>query len=319
MKRYKNGNDPRSIIFVSNSDKRLGTSFNFAHPPKWRWPMTIIVLGIIVFGIYSWPHSNRNIHLFFCFMIFGGGFLGPMLMRSLAERQLSKHPGPMGPRTSDGLYAAADLFSTMFLRRTFFFALWISVVVVFVSVLAAVIYDDMPYLKAIFVATFLSSMTIAALMFVFGLSGLFGRLRCVAKKTDILLLPFWGILLIATTLMFRPAMDLCSSLTMYGTHPNGERIAFTVPIADKKMPRSVKGWKAYRGFHDGNAYILVGTNANELSALPVGHKGALSFLSTPLDDDDITIINIEDKCMYRAKLCDGVWNVRLGHPVEVVP
>ena len=42
MRRHCNENDPRSVIFVSNSDKRCGTTFNFAHPPKWRWLLFMI-------------------------------------------------------------------------------------------------------------------------------------------------------------------------------------------------------------------------------------------------------------------------------------
>ena len=319
MKRYRNTNDPRSIIFVSNSEKWRGTSFNFAHSPKWRWLEVGVVLCMIVCMLCDLHHVARVVTKpTFYVLLFSLCFLRPILMRSLAERELSRYPGPMGPRTSDGLYAAADVFSEAFSRRMVFRSLWIGLAIFFASISASVICTGMPCAKGFLCAMFFAVMLASGFMMVFGFCGLFGCLRCVAKKTDILLLPLWGVLFAMTILAFSPVMDFCSSLTMYGTHPNGKRIAFMVPIAEKKTPRSVKGWKAYRGFYDGNAYVLVGTNANELSALPVGHKGPLSFLSTPLDDDDITILNFTDECMYRAKLLDGDWRVKIGHSFKVL-
>ncbi len=67
MKRYNNENDPRSVIFASNSDKRCGTTFNFTRPQKRRWLPAGMLLAALALGATApnaeakeWPGFSRG-------------------------------------------------------------------------------------------------------------------------------------------------------------------------------------------------------------------------------------------------------------------
>jgi MFS family permease len=309
MKRYCNGNDPRSVIFVSNSDKRCGTTFNFAHPPKWRWVLLGIILVLSALALFM--VENRavrigwNIAMLLLFMTW------PRLLRSMAERQQSLHPGPMGPRTPDGLYAAAEMFSVEGERRKFFYIMLIILAVLFASVLAVGIYGGMLWSRAALFAAFLSVMGMAMFMIPFGFLGLVGGFYSVVKKKDALLLPLGIALLAVAVLTFSAVADFCSSRTMYVTQPSGEQTAFRVPVADDKRSHSGDGWKAYRGYHDGKAYLLIESGTGGTSIIHVGTKGPVSFFSMPMEGDDITVFNMHSKRVFHIKRDDdGVWSMK---------
>ncbi len=316
MKRYCNGNDPRSVIFVSNSDKRCGTTFNFAHPPKWRWVLLGIILVLSALALFM--VENRavrigwNIAMLLLFMTW------PRLLRSMAERQQSLHPGPMGPRTPDGLYAAAEMFSVEGERRKFFYIMLIILAVLFASVLAVGICGGMLWSRAALFAAFLSVMGMAMFMIPFGFLGLVGGFYSVVKKKDALLLPLGIALLAVAVLTFSAVADFCSSRTMYVTQPSGEQTAFRVPVADDKRSHSGDGWKAYRGYHDGKAYLLIESGTGGTSIIHVGTKGPISFFSTPMKGDDITVFNMHSKRVFHVKRGDdGVWSMKGDNGVWV--
>ena len=309
MKRYCNGNDPRSVIFVSNSDKRCGTTFNFAHPPKWRWLLAGILLAALVLVLCTWRNGAVRIGWGVGMLLYWIAY--PGLMRGMAERQLSLHPGPMGPRTPDGLDEAAELFSAKEERRKFFCLMLIILAVLFASVLAVGIYGGMLWSRAALFAAFLSVMGMAMFMIPFGFLGLVGGFYSVVKKKDALLLPLGIALLAVAVLTFSAVADFCSSRTMYVTLPSGEQTAFRVPVADDRRSHSGDGWKAYRGYHDGKAYLLIESVAGGTSVIPVGTKGPISFFSTPMKGDDITVFNMHSKRVFHVKRgSDGAWCVK---------
>lgn len=309
MKRYCNENDPRSVIFVSNSDKRFGTTFNFAHPPKWRWLLAGILLAALVLVLCTWRNGAVRIGWGVGMLLYWIAY--PGLMRGMAERQLSLHPGPMGPRTPDGLDEAAELFSAKEERRKFFCLMLIILAVLFASVLAVGIYGGMLWSRAALFAAFLSVMGMAMFMIAFGFLGLVGGFYSVVKKKDALLLPLGIALLAVAVLTFSAVADFCSSRTMYVTLPSGEQTAFRVPVADDRRSHSGDGWKAYRGYHDGKAYLLIESGTGGTSIIHVGTKGPISFFSTPMKGDDITVFNMHSKRVFHVKRGDdGVWSMK---------
>ena len=309
MKRYCNGNDPRSVIFVSNSDKRCGTTFNFAHPPKWRWLLAGILLAALALVLCTWRNGAVRIGCGVGMLLYW--LIYPRLMRGMAERQLSLHPGPMGPRTPDGLDEAAELFSAKEERRKFFCLMLIILAVLFASVLAVGIYGGMLWSRAALFAAFLSVMGMAMFMIPFGFLGLVGGFYSVVKKKDALLLPLGIALLAVAVLTFSAVADFCSSRTMYVTLPSGEQTAFRVPVADDRRSHSGDGWKAYRGYHDGKAYLLIESGTGGTSIIHVGTKGPVSFFSMPMEGDDITVFNMHSKRVFHIKRDDdGVWSMK---------
>ena len=309
MKRYCNGNDTRSVIFVSNSDKQCGTTFNFAHPPKWRWLLAGILLAALALVLCTWRNGAVRIGCGVGMLLYW--LIYPRLMRGMAERQLSLHPGPMGPRTPDGLDEAAELFSAKEERRKFFCLMLIIPAVLFASVLAVGIYGGMLWSRAALFAAFLSVMGMAMCMIPFGFLGLVGGFYSVVKKKDALLLPLGIALLAVAVLTFSAVADFCSSRTMYVTLPSGEQTAFRVPVADDRRSHSGDGWKAYRGYHDGKAYLLIESGTGGTSIIHVGTKGPVSFFSMPMEGDDITVFNMHSKRVFHIKRDDdGVWSMK---------
>ena len=307
MKRYCNGNDPRSVIFVSNSDKRCGTTFNFAHPPKWRWLLAGILLAALVLVLCTWRNGAVRIGWGVGMLLYWIAY--PGLMRGMAERQLSLHPGPMGPRTPDGLDEAAEMFSAKEERRKFFCLMLIILAVLFASVLAVGIYGGMLWSRAALFAAFLSVMGMAMFMIAFGFLGLVGGFYSVVKKKDALLLPLGIALLAVAVLTFSAVADFCSSRTLFVMLPSGEQVAFRVPVDDDKKPHSGDGWKAY---------LLIESVAGGTSVIPVGTKGPISFFSTPMKGDDITVFNMHSKRVFHVKRGDdGVWSMKGDNGVWV--
>ena len=234
----------------------------------------------------------------------------------MAERQLSLHPGPMGPRTPDGLYAAAEMFSVAGERRKLFYVMWIILAVVFTSVLAVGIHGGMLWMRAVLFAVFLSVMVMAIGMIAFGFLGLVYR---IAKRKDVLLLPLGVLLLVMMLFAFPSITDFCSSRTMRVMLPNGEQTEFRVPIDDDRKPQIGEGWKAYRGYRDGKAHLLIYPGAGgEPFVIHVGTKGPIVFFSRPMDGDDITVFNMHSKRVFHVKRgVDGVWSMKGDNTVWV--
>jgi hypothetical protein len=229
----------------------------------------------------------------------------------MAERQLSLHPGPMGPRTPDGLDEAAELFPAKGERCKFFCIMLIILAVLFASVLAVDICGGMLWGRAVLFAAFLSVMCMAMFMIALGFLGLVGGFCCVVKKKDAFLLPFGVILLAVVILTFSTVTDFCSSRTLFVMLPSGEQVAFRVPVDDDKKPHSGDGWKAYRGYRDGKAYLLIESGTGGTSIIHVGTKGPVSFFSMPMEGDDITVFNMHSKRVFHIKRDDdGVWSMK---------
>ena len=92
--------------------------------------------------------------------------------------------------------------------------------------------------------------------------------------------------------------------------PNGEQTKFRVPINDDRKPHSGDGWKAYRGYRDGKAYLLIESGANVTSVVPVGTKGPVDFVVPPMGGDDITVFNMHSKRVFHVKRgVDGAWGI----------
>jgi ABC-type transport system involved in multi-copper enzyme maturation permease subunit len=224
----------------------------------------------------------------------------------------------MGPRTPDGLDEAAELFSAKEERRKFFCLMLIILAVLFASVLAVGIYGGMLWSRAALFAAFLSVMGMAMFMIAFGFLGLVGGFYSVVKKKDALLLPLGIALLAVAVLTFSAVADFCSSRTMYVTLPSGEQTAFRVPVADDRRSHFGDGWKAYRGYHDGKAYLLIESGTGGTSIIHVGTKGPISFFSTPMKGDDITVFNMHSKRVFHVKRGDdGVWSMKGDNGVWV--
>lgn len=317
MKRYRNENDPRSVVFVSNFDKRYGITFNFAHPPKWRWILDGTML--VLFAIVPCIMENRAVRIGWNIVMLLFFMTWPRLLQSMAERQLSLHPGPMGPRTPDGLYAAAEMFSVEGERRKFFYIIWIILAVLFTSVLAVGIHGGMLWLRAVLFAVFLSVMVMAIVMVAFGFLGLVGEHYRIARRKDALLLPPGVLLLVMMLFAFPTITDFCSSRTMHVMLPNGEQTEFRVPIDDDRKPQIGEGWKAYRGYRDGKAHLLIYPGAGgEPFVIHVGTKGPIVFFSRPMDGDDITVFNMHSKRVFHVKRgVDGVWSMKGDNTVWV--
>ena len=319
MKRYCNENDPRSVIFVSNYDNRRGTTFNFAHPPKWRWLGAIIPALMIIACVFAGCKGSRLFVLSFAIArVLFYAMLGMLLwvfvvkQRKEAERQLSLYPGPMGPRAPDGLDEAPDLFQ-MIERRDVFLVLWMALVVVFAVFMGRNVFAyGYLWRRSALGAAFGTVMVAASLMLVFGCCGLlFRNLRYLLKKTDAYLIPFWGVLLVMLGLMYKPVMDFCSSRTVCVTLPSGEQAAFRVAVNDDRERHFGDGWKAYRGYRDGKAYLLIESGTGGTSVIHVGTKGPISFFSTPMKGDDITVFNMHSKRVFHVKRGDdGVWSMK---------
>lgn len=316
MKRYCNENDPRSLVFASNSDKRCGTAFNFAHPPKWRWVLLGIILVPLALALLV---ENRAVRIGWNIVLLLFCMTWPRLLRSMAERQLSLHPGPMGLRTPDGLYAAAEMFSVEGERRKFFYIIWIILAVLFTSVLAVGIHGGMLWLRAVLFAVFLSVMVMVIVMVAFGFLGLVGEHYRIARRKDAVLLPPGVLLLVMMLFAFPAITDFCSSRTMHVMLPNGEQTEFRVPIDDDRKPQIGEGWKAYRGYRDGKAHLLIYPGAGgEPFVIHVGTKGPIVFFSRPMDGDDITVFNMHSKRVFHVKRgVDGVWSMKGDNTVWV--
>ena len=102
MKLYCNGNDPRSVIFFSNSDKRCGTTFNFAHPPKWRWLLAGILLAALTLVLCTWRNGAVRIGCGVGMLLYWIAY--PGLMRGMAERQLSLDDGVWSMKGDNGVW-----------------------------------------------------------------------------------------------------------------------------------------------------------------------------------------------------------------------
>lgn len=318
MKRYCNENDPRSVVFVSNFDKRYGITFNFAHPPKWRWILDGTML--VLFAIVPCIMENKAVRIGWCILMLLQAMVYPRLLRSMAERQLSLHPGPMGPRSPDGLYATSDLLVVREERRKFFRLMLALLAVWFAVVLVSCICGGMFWLNAAVFSAFLSVMGIALFMIAFGIVGTIGvyDFAAFATKRDAWMIPVGIVLLVAEVLAFAPMTDFCSSRTMQWNLPNGEQTKFRVPINDDRKPHSGDGWKAYRGYRDGKAYLLIESGANVTSVVPVGTKGPVDFVVPPMGGDDITVFNMHSKRVFHVKRgVDGVWSMKGDNTVWV--
>lgn len=99
---YDNPNDPREFVFVSNTNDRLGVTWNRAHPSakrKWR-RLVAVLLAILVpsFVLYACDkHLWWLYWVAFCLCFAGRG----IYLRKLARADLNEFPGLPGPR--DGL------------------------------------------------------------------------------------------------------------------------------------------------------------------------------------------------------------------------
>lgn len=309
LKLYRNVNDPRSVIFVSHADKRYGTAYNFANPPKWRWLRMAVgvgLLGVFMLGVCGDDRLVRWISLLGISLC---TFEQLFWMRRMAEKQLAYYPGPMGPRTSDGFDAAPDLITPDENWRACFCVMWVCLAGTFAVMVGTGIRAEMGWHRAILGALHISILLLLTFMFVEGCCELFGCFRLSRNRKALLLLPLWGMLLLIGVWGFRPVRTLYSQRTVWGTLPNGERIAANIPVGRQSEAHSGEGWKAYIGDLEGKSYLLIGPSFKEMSAFHIGHKGQVIFFSKPLAGDAVTIFNRLGNHTYHVRMVDGAWRI----------
>ena len=106
---YDNPDDPREFVFVSNTNDRLGVTWNRAHPSakrKWR-RFVVVMLAILVpcFVLYVCDkHLGWFYWVAFWICLAGRG----IYLRKLARADLAEFPGLPGPRDGCAVEPTAD-------------------------------------------------------------------------------------------------------------------------------------------------------------------------------------------------------------------
>ena len=106
---YDNPDDPREFVFVSNTNARLGVTWNRAHPSaKRKWQRLVAVLLTIL--VPCWVLYACNKHFIWLFQAaFWGCFVGRgIYLRKLARADLAEFPGLPGPRDGRAEEPTAD-------------------------------------------------------------------------------------------------------------------------------------------------------------------------------------------------------------------
>ena len=106
---YDNPDDPREFVFVSNTNARLGVTWNRAHSSaKRKWQRLVAVLLTIL--VPCWVLYACNKHFIWLFQAaFWGCLVGRgIYLRKLARADLAEFPGLPGPRDGRADEPTAD-------------------------------------------------------------------------------------------------------------------------------------------------------------------------------------------------------------------
>ena len=114
---YDNPDDPREFVFVSNTNDRLGVTWNRAHPSaKRKWQRLVAVLLAILAPCWVLYACNKHFiwlfqAAFWCCLVWRGIYL-----RKLARADLAEFPGLPGPRDGRADEPTADEMVLMSLK-----------------------------------------------------------------------------------------------------------------------------------------------------------------------------------------------------------
>ena len=106
---YDNPDDPREFVFVSNTNDRLGVTWNRAHSSakrKWQW----LVAVLLVILVPCWCLYVYDRHFAWLFQVaFWSCLVGRCIyLRKLARADLAEFPGLPGPRDGRAEELTAD-------------------------------------------------------------------------------------------------------------------------------------------------------------------------------------------------------------------
>ena len=136
-------------------------------------------------------------------------------------------------------------------------------------------------------------------------------LGCGCMAATLMVVPFVMAILLAMAIQIsRPFMLRPASQTVNGTLPDGQRIAFS------SVPLHSYAEGVYTADKGMEAYLLIGTNFNAMSAYPIGYRKAIwLFSKLPKEGtskDHITLYNSEERRHIHVKKGPNGWNVEFG-------
>lgn len=114
---YKNPTDPRSFVYVSNTDPKLGVERNWAHPGIRFWVVSSVLLLACALLVVSWLVHDRILPLVGQLLIFLTCIVQAVNQRGWANADLARYPGAPGHRGSDGVSAAEEPEPMTFARQ----------------------------------------------------------------------------------------------------------------------------------------------------------------------------------------------------------
>lgn len=198
FRKYSNANDPRTVIFGSHSNKKLGVVFNWAHPSSVRkrlLPRQLLGLALIASAIVGLCIGVRHLWLV-NLAVLPFALMSNSDLKRCAEEELVRHPGPIGPRTPDGLGAAEDIYTSENALRSFQLAALLVFVVVVPCLSVVRIHGGMIWYKALISHLFFGGLILSLMFIVMSLLpgcrnwaraalylGVFGALLLCAKPT----------------------------------------------------------------------------------------------------------------------------------------
>ena len=114
---YDNPEDPREFVFVSNTNDRLGVTWNRAHPSAKRvWRRVAFVMSAILVPCILLYVYNRHFMWLFQAAFWGCLVWRGIYLRKLARADLAEFPGLPGPRDGRAEGPTADEMLLMALK-----------------------------------------------------------------------------------------------------------------------------------------------------------------------------------------------------------
>lgn len=114
---YDNPDDPREFVFVSNTNDRLGVTWNRAHPSaKRKWQRLVAVLLAILAPCWVLYACNKHFIWLFQAAFWGCLVWRGIYLRKLARADLAEFPGLPGPRDGRADEPTADEMVLMSLK-----------------------------------------------------------------------------------------------------------------------------------------------------------------------------------------------------------
>ena len=114
---YDNPDDPREFVFVSNTNDRLGVTWNRAHSSaKRKWQRLVAVLLAILAPCWALYACNKHFIWLFQAAFWGCLVWRGIYLRKLARADLAEFPGLPGPRDGRADEPTADEMVLMSLK-----------------------------------------------------------------------------------------------------------------------------------------------------------------------------------------------------------